>query len=180
MPQVADALSPSPILILQSIPPESAIYTGIAVLLVVCTFSFLPAYPSHTQAHQRAQGAHGGYDDLVDLFESIERLLKLLEIYTQVPPTPTTDDMVVNIMVELLSTLALTTKELNEGRSSEFLFSLMSYRNSMQRRAIHKEDFWRKGRRGDPPKTGPTLPKRGSEDHGRDSQGRLRSRPGYE
>jgi len=53
------------------------------------------------------------------LFESIERFLKPLEIYTQVPPTPTTDDMIVKIMVGLLSTLALMTKELKEGRSSE-------------------------------------------------------------
>jgi len=62
---------------------------------------------------------HNSYDDLVDLLESIERLLKPLEIYTQVPPTPTSDNMIVKIMVELLSTLALTTKELKEGRSSE-------------------------------------------------------------
>ena len=78
---------------------------------------FLCAYPSHIQAHQAAKGANS--DDLVDLFESIERFLKPLEIYTQVPPTPTTDDIIVKIMVELLSTLALMTKELKEGRPSE-------------------------------------------------------------
>ena len=53
------------------------------------------------------------------MLESIECLLKPLEIYTLVPPTPPSDDMIVKIMVELLSTLALTTKELKEGRSSE-------------------------------------------------------------
>jgi hypothetical protein len=62
---------------------------------------------------------HNSYGDIVDLLESIERLLKPLEIYTRVPPTPSSDDMMVNIMVELLSTLALTTKELKEGLSSE-------------------------------------------------------------
>ena len=95
-------------------------YTAIAVLLVVCTlFSFLCERPSHIQAHQAAKGANSSYDDLVDLFESIERFLKLLEIYTLVPPTLTTDDMIIKIMVELLCTLALMTKELGEGRSSE-------------------------------------------------------------
>jgi len=62
---------------------------------------------------------NSSHDDLVDLFESIERFLKPLEIYTQVPPTPTTDDMIIKIMVELLSTLALMTNDLKEGRSSE-------------------------------------------------------------
>ena len=71
------------------------------------------------QAHQAAKGAHNSYGDLIDLLESIECLLKPLEIYTLVPPTPSSDDMIVKIMVELLSTLALTTKELKEGRSSE-------------------------------------------------------------
>jgi hypothetical protein len=68
---------------------------------------------------QAARGLNSNYDDLVDLFESIENLLKPLEIYAQVPPTSTTDDMIIKIMVELLSILAFTTKELKEGRSSE-------------------------------------------------------------
>ena len=87
----------------------------------MCTiFPLLYAHPSHIQAqHQAAKGANSSHDDLVDLFESIERFLKPLEIYAQVPPTPTTDDMIVKIMVELLSTLAQITKELKEGRSSE-------------------------------------------------------------
>jgi len=71
------------------------------------------------QAHQAAKGAHNNYDDLIDLLKSIERLLKPLELYTGVPPTPSSDDVMVKIMVELLSTLAVTTKELKEGRSSE-------------------------------------------------------------
>ena len=62
---------------------------------------------------------NSSYDDLVDLFEMIEHLLKPLETFAHVPPTPTTDDMIAKIMVELLSTLALTTKELKEGRSSQ-------------------------------------------------------------
>jgi hypothetical protein len=59
------------------------------------------------------------YDELVDLFESIEHLLKPLGVYAQFPSTPAMDEMVVKIMAEILSILALTTKELNQGRPSE-------------------------------------------------------------
>ena len=64
---------------------------------------------------------------LVDLLESIEHVLSRLHIYTQIPPAPAMDEMVVRIMAELLSALALATKELKQGRSSEqSLLCLMS------------------------------------------------------
>jgi hypothetical protein len=69
--------------------------------------------------HQAAKGLNNSYDALLDLLESIEHLLNPLNIYTQIPPTPAMDEMMVKIMVELLSTLALTTKELKQGRLSE-------------------------------------------------------------
>ncbi len=59
------------------------------------------------------------YDALADLLESIERFFSRLDIYTRIPPTPVMDDMVVKIIVELLSTLALATKNLKQGRASE-------------------------------------------------------------
>jgi len=59
------------------------------------------------------------YEALLDLLESIEHVLSRLRIYTQIPPTPAMDEMVVKIMAELLSALALATKELKHGRSSE-------------------------------------------------------------
>jgi hypothetical protein len=59
------------------------------------------------------------HDELADLLESIEHLLKPLEIYAQITHTPGMDETAVEIIVELLSTLAVTTKELNQGRSSE-------------------------------------------------------------
>jgi hypothetical protein len=60
-------------------------------------------------------GVHTSYDAIVDLLESIKRILGRLNIYTQVPPTPSIDELVVKIMAELLSTLALATKELKQG-----------------------------------------------------------------
>ena len=86
-----------------------------------CFTLFLCAYPSHIQVHQAAKGVNTSHDELVTLFESIEQLLKPLEIYAQIPPTSAMEEMVVKIMAELLSILALTTKELKQGRSSESL-----------------------------------------------------------
>jgi hypothetical protein len=68
------------------------------------------------------------YEPLFDLLESIDHFLNRLDIYTRIPPTPAMDEIVAKIMVELLSTLALATKELKQGRSSEFiLLDLLLY-----------------------------------------------------
>jgi hypothetical protein len=45
--------------------------------------------------------------------------LKRLEVYTTIPPTPTITDIIVKVMVELLSVLALTTKQIMQGRFSK-------------------------------------------------------------
>jgi hypothetical protein len=78
---------------------------------------------SHIQLHQAAKGLKSNYDELVYLLESIEHLLKPLDVYTQIPSTPAMDEMVIKIMAELLSTLALMTKEFKQGRSSEFVLA---------------------------------------------------------
>ena len=116
--QGAHGILPSLTHILQPFPPAKAIQIGLAILIVVRAL-FLCAYPSHIQVHQTAKGVKTGHDELVALFESIEQLLKPLDIYAQIPPTPATEEMVVKIMAELLYILALTTKELKQGRSSE-------------------------------------------------------------
>jgi hypothetical protein len=61
------------------------------------------------------------YDVLADLLESIGHFLNRLKIYTEVPPTDAMNDMIVKILVELLSTLALATKEIKRGIFSEFV-----------------------------------------------------------
>jgi len=68
---------------------------------------------------QAAKGVIASEDALTDLLESIEHFLKRLDIYTRIPSTAATDEIIVKIMVEVLSTLALATKELKQGRSSE-------------------------------------------------------------
>ncbi len=68
---------------------------------------------------QSAKGKITNCDALVDLLESIEHFLNRLNIYTRIPPTPVMDEMVVKILVELISTLALVTEKLKQERSSE-------------------------------------------------------------
>ena len=58
------------------------------------------------------------YDALVDIFECIENFLRRLSIYTKIPPTPAMTDMVIKIMVELITVLALATKQMKQGRFS--------------------------------------------------------------
>jgi hypothetical protein len=65
------------------------------------------------------KGVTNGYDALVDLLESIERFLCRLDIYTKIPPTDAMTEIIVKILVELLSTLALVTKQIQEGIPSE-------------------------------------------------------------
>jgi hypothetical protein len=45
--------------------------------------------------------------------------LKRLEIYTTITPTPAMTEIVVKILVQLISTLALATKQVKQGRLSE-------------------------------------------------------------
>ena len=49
----------------------------------------------------------------------MESFLARLEIYTKITPTIGMTDMIVKILVELLSTLALVTKQIRQGKSSE-------------------------------------------------------------
>ena len=53
------------------------------------------------------------HNELADLLESIEHLLKPLKIFAQITHTPAMDETAVKIIVELLSTLTVMTKELN-------------------------------------------------------------------
>jgi hypothetical protein len=74
------------------------------------------------QAYQGFKGTIDSYDALVDVFESIDHFLNRLDIYTRIPPTVAMTEMVVKILVELLSTLALATKQIKEGKPSESVF----------------------------------------------------------
>ena len=68
------------------------------------------------------KGTNDSYDALVDLLESFEHFLIRLDIYTKIPLTVAMTEMVVKILVELLSTLALATKQIKQGKPSESFF----------------------------------------------------------
>ena len=53
--------------------------------------------------------------------------LRRLEIYTKITPTVAMTEVVVKILVELLSTLALATKQIKQGKSSESPFGQVLY-----------------------------------------------------
>ena len=56
---------------------------------------------------------------LIDIFVRIEGFFKRLVSYTEVPPTAAMTDVIVKIITEVLSILAIATKEIRRGRSSE-------------------------------------------------------------
>lgn len=61
---------------------------------------------------------------LIDLFERIESFFKRLESYTEVKPSEEMTDMMVKIMVEVLSVLAIVTVEIKQKRRSQFITSI--------------------------------------------------------
>ena len=53
------------------------------------------------------------------MFELIDHFLDRLDIYMKIPPTVAMTEMVIKILVELLSVLALATKQIKEGKPSK-------------------------------------------------------------
>lgn len=132
---------------------RSNIYWPRCATLCMCLFKFLRLYCHDIRVHQEAVGVIDSYDVLVDLLESIEQLLKRLDIYTMIPRASASamGGMAVKIMMELISALALATKEVKQGQLSEFIVSDV-LRYSVQRREVWKKAFWGNGRRGRPTK----------------------------
>jgi hypothetical protein len=72
---------------------------------------------------QAANGVRSSHEALVDFLESIGQFVNRLDIYTRIPLTLAMVEMVIKIMTGILSTLALVTKELKQGRSSECILA---------------------------------------------------------
>jgi len=87
--------------------PAKVIFAGIGVLLLT------------------AKDVEASQDVLVDLFERIENFFRRLESYTAVAPTAAMTDIIVKIMVEVLSILAIMTKEIKEKRAKKYLKRLL-------------------------------------------------------
>ncbi|KAH9068102.1 hypothetical protein EDB83DRAFT_2595581 [Lactarius deliciosus] len=94
-------------------PPAKAIFAGIGILFAACIFS------------SAIKDVSASYDALVDIFESAENFLRRLDIYTKIPPTMAMTEVIVKILVELLSTLALATQQVKQGRLKKFGMKLL-------------------------------------------------------
>ena len=80
--------------------------------------------------NQAIEDVRANYDGLIDLLESIEHVLSCLDIYIKFPPTDPTaamGDIIIKMMVELISTLALVTKQIKEKRSRESVLGYWSF-----------------------------------------------------
>ena len=55
---------------------------------------------------------------LIDIFVRVEGFFKRLVSYTEIPPTAAMTDVIVKIIAEVLTILAIATKEIKRGRSS--------------------------------------------------------------
>jgi hypothetical protein len=80
------------------------------------------AYLRNICVLQAVKNISSSYDALVDMLSSFDNFLSRLGIYTGVPPTPALTNVLVKIIVELLFTLALATKQVKQGRFSESVF----------------------------------------------------------
>ena len=87
--------------------------------------------PYDDRCVQAIKDVSDSYDALIDLFESTENFLRRLNIYSKIPPTTAMTEIIVKILVELLSTLALATQQVKQGRLSESLSSLVIVPRSM-------------------------------------------------
>ncbi|KAF8471649.1 hypothetical protein DFH94DRAFT_684800 [Russula ochroleuca] len=88
-------------------PPAGVIFTGIGILL------------------SAASAVSASRDLLLGLFDRIENVFRRLEVYIDVPQTPGMTDAIVKVMVEVLSILAIATKEINQRRAKTFLKKLV-------------------------------------------------------
>ena len=63
------------------------------------------------------------YDALVEIFECVENFLLRLRIYTEIKePADAMTEVVMKIMAELISVLALATKQIKLGKFGMFIF----------------------------------------------------------
>ena len=70
---------------------------------------------------QTAKDVEASQDMLIDLFVRIEGFFRRLESYTEVRPTAAMTNIIVKIMVEILTTLAIATKDIKQRRASELI-----------------------------------------------------------
>jgi hypothetical protein len=74
-----------------------------------------------TPGCQTAKDVRASQDTLIDIFERMESFFQRLEVYTEVTPATEMMEIIMQIMVEVLTILAIATKEIKQGRTSGLL-----------------------------------------------------------
>jgi len=94
-----------------------AIQACLGVLLDVCAVLWsISRFHCDTQVNQLAKSEISSFDTLVNWLESIENFISHLGVYTDQTLPPAMVEIVVKIMEELITTLALVTKKLKERK----------------------------------------------------------------
>ena len=70
---------------------------------------------------QAAKDTAASREALAELFDRIEGFFSRLKTHTEVPPAAAIMDVMAKIMAEVLSILATATKQMKQGRASEFI-----------------------------------------------------------
>jgi len=70
---------------------------------------------------QAVRDVRASHRTIIDVFERMESFFFRLETYVEVQPTTEMRHIIIKIMVEVLSILAIATKEINQYRMSGFL-----------------------------------------------------------
>jgi hypothetical protein len=70
---------------------------------------------------QTIRDVRANHSIIIDIFDRLELFFLRLETYIEVQPTAEMRDIIVKIMVEVLSILAIATKEISRYRMSGFL-----------------------------------------------------------
>ncbi|KAI0272948.1 hypothetical protein BGY98DRAFT_1178994, partial [Russula aff. rugulosa BPL654] len=87
--------------------PAKAIFVGVGVLL------------------SAIRDVRASHSTIIDIFERMECFFLRLETYIEVQPTTEMMDVIIKIMVEVFSILAITTKEINRYRMIKYLRKLI-------------------------------------------------------
>ncbi|KAI0281982.1 hypothetical protein BGY98DRAFT_157072 [Russula aff. rugulosa BPL654] len=87
--------------------PASVIFTGVGVLLLA------------------AKDVRASQNTVLDIFERIEMFFRRLEVYIEVEPTSEMMDIMVQITVQVLSIIGITTKEIKQGRTKKYVKRLI-------------------------------------------------------
>ena len=68
---------------------------------------------------QAARDTAASRDEIIELFDRMESFFVRLKTYTEVTPTAEITNVMGKVMAEVLSMLAIATKEMRQGRKSE-------------------------------------------------------------